>query len=126
MGENSRPECARDTSIPAPSPGAVRLTVAEAIRHALADPERALARRQQAPAHPEAAAAVPVPAGPKLTARELEVAQMIVRGLTNREIAAGLIVSPRTVDRHVENLLAKLGFRSRAQIAAWMTAHMGD
>lgn len=41
------------------------------------------------------------------------------QGLTNREIAARLLVSERTVDTHVVHILNKLGFRSRAQIAAW-------
>jgi DNA-binding CsgD family transcriptional regulator len=54
-----------------------------------------------------------------LTAREREVAILIARGKTNREIADALVVSSRTVDNHVANVLAKLGFASRAQVAAW-------
>jgi non-specific serine/threonine protein kinase len=54
-----------------------------------------------------------------LTPRELEVADMIVAGLTNREIAGRLVVSKRTVDSHVEHIMAKLAFNSRTQIAAW-------
>ncbi len=54
-----------------------------------------------------------------LTAREREVAMLIAHGKTNREIADTLVVSPRTVDNHVANVLSKLGFASRAQIAAW-------
>lgn len=56
----------------------------------------------------------------KLSRREAEVAALITRGLTNRQIAAELFVSERTVDTHLENILNKLGFSSRAQIAAWM------
>jgi non-specific serine/threonine protein kinase len=53
-----------------------------------------------------------------VTAREQEVAGLIAAGLTNRQIATALTISPRTVDRHVENILAKLGLTSRTQIAA--------
>lgn len=55
----------------------------------------------------------------QLTARELEVADLIARGLTNRQIALRLVIAERTVDKHVGNILAKFGFASRAQIAAW-------
>ena len=64
-------------------------------------------------------AAVPEPDA-ALTPREWEVARLVARGMTNREIAQSLVVSPRTVDGHVEHILAKLGFRSRAQVAAWV------
>jgi len=52
-----------------------------------------------------------------LSAREQEVAQLIAAGQTNREIADSLYLSPRTVERHVGNILTKLGYRSRVQIA---------
>ncbi|WP_218026000.1 ATP-binding protein [Nocardia miyunensis] len=55
-----------------------------------------------------------------LTTRELQVAELVAEGLSNRQIAQRLVVSPRTVDRHLENILGKLGFASRAQVAAWM------
>ncbi|OBJ26728.1 ATP-binding protein [Mycobacterium colombiense] len=55
-----------------------------------------------------------------LTKRELEVAALIENGLSNREIAERLVIAKRTADGHVERILAKLGFSSRAQIAAWM------
>jgi DNA-binding NarL/FixJ family response regulator len=56
-----------------------------------------------------------------LTPRESEVAVLIARGLTNRQIAEELIVSERTADTHVRNILGKLGLASRAQVAAWAT-----
>ncbi|MFJ2756419.1 ATP-binding protein [Nocardioides sp. NPDC087217] len=56
-----------------------------------------------------------------LTARELEVAALIEAGLSNREIAERLVVSKRTADGHVERILAKLGFTSRRQVAAWIS-----
>jgi class 3 adenylate cyclase/DNA-binding CsgD family transcriptional regulator len=54
-----------------------------------------------------------------LTAREREVAALIAQGKSNREIAEALVVSERTIEAHVRNVLSKLGFTSRAQIAVW-------
>jgi DNA-binding NarL/FixJ family response regulator len=56
------------------------------------------------------------PAG-LLTQREQEVAHLVAAGRTNAEIAAMLYLSPRTVERHVSNILTKLRYRSRVQIA---------
>ena len=53
--------------------------------------------------------------GPNLSRRELEVVRRVAAGRTNREIAAELFLSPRTVDMHVRNIFAKLGCRSRAE-----------
>ncbi|MFF7845817.1 LuxR C-terminal-related transcriptional regulator [Streptomyces ossamyceticus] len=58
-----------------------------------------------------------------LTRRELEVAALVAEGMSNRQIASSLDLSPRTVDRHIEHILAKLGFRSRARVAAWWVAN---
>jgi hypothetical protein len=44
----------------------------------------------------------------------------VAAGQTNKAIAAELVISPATVARHVANIMGKLGFRSRAQIAAWV------
>ncbi|MFI2478458.1 protein kinase [Nocardia xishanensis] len=66
---------------------------------------------------PPAAAAGPA----QLTRRELEVARLVAAGLTNRAIAGRLNIAQRTAEGHVEHILTKLGFRSRAQIAAWVT-----
>jgi DNA-binding NarL/FixJ family response regulator len=57
-----------------------------------------------------------------LTPREWEIARLIARGLTNRGIADELVISPATAARHVANILAKLGFSSRAQVAVWASA----
>ncbi|MER6664636.1 LuxR C-terminal-related transcriptional regulator [Amycolatopsis japonica] len=59
----------------------------------------------------------------KLTTRETEIAKLVAKGLTNRDIAARLVISQRTVDSHVEHILAKLGFGNRTQIAAWVAGH---
>nr|WP_276613812.1 LuxR C-terminal-related transcriptional regulator [Rhodococcus sp. 14C212] len=55
-----------------------------------------------------------------MTKRERQVADLIGEGLTNQAIARGLVISPRTVRSHVEHILAKLGFTSRAQVATWV------
>ncbi len=54
-----------------------------------------------------------------LSAREREVAALVAQGRTNREIAEALVVSERTAEAHVSNILGKLDFTTRAQIAAW-------
>jgi DNA-binding CsgD family transcriptional regulator len=59
---------------------------------------------------------VPGPLGP----READVARLVADGLTNKQIGTRLFISERTVDAHVRSILNKLGFSSRAQIAAWM------
>jgi DNA-binding CsgD family transcriptional regulator len=53
-----------------------------------------------------------------LSAREREVAQLVADGHSNREIADALVVSPKTVERHVTNVLAKLGLRNRTELAS--------
>jgi predicted ATPase/DNA-binding CsgD family transcriptional regulator len=55
-----------------------------------------------------------------LTPREREVAQLIGQGLINKEIAARLGVAQRTAESHVENILRKLGFTTRTQVAIWV------
>jgi predicted ATPase/DNA-binding CsgD family transcriptional regulator len=81
-----------------------KLTPDEAVRLALAN------ERDEAPRP-----------GPRrtLTRREREVAVLTARGLTNRDIAAQLFLSVRTVEVHVDHILTKLGFHTRTQLAAW-------
>lgn len=54
-----------------------------------------------------------------LTAREREICDLVANGLTDKQIAERLVISPRTVQTHVANILGKLEFRSRVQIATW-------
>jgi DNA-binding NarL/FixJ family response regulator len=58
--------------------------------------------------------------GPTLTRREHEISLLVAAGLTNKEIAVRLVIAQRTAETHVENILTKFGFSSRAQIAAWV------
>ena len=69
----------------------------------------------EAPAAPPDGAAVDV-----LGKRETDVARLVAEGLTNKQIGTRLFISERTVDSHVRNILNKLGFNSRAQIAGWI------
>jgi non-specific serine/threonine protein kinase len=61
----------------------------------------------------------------RLSDREQQVAEAVARGLTNQQIAHEMSISVRTVDRHVANVFEKLGFSSRAQLAAWVAAQGG-
>jgi DNA-binding CsgD family transcriptional regulator len=54
-----------------------------------------------------------------LTRREEEVAALVARGLTNRQVATELVISEQTVATHVKKILKKLGLSSRAQLAVW-------
>jgi predicted ATPase/DNA-binding CsgD family transcriptional regulator len=91
-------------------------------------PERAVEEALMAPEPAPPAAAVRQPvaaAGPAslLTPREQEVAALVARGRTNRQIAEALVVSERTAEWHVAKLLGKLGLDTRAQVAVWAHEH---
>jgi predicted ATPase/DNA-binding CsgD family transcriptional regulator len=88
-----------------------RLSMHEAVRYALSF------ARSASPAAADQPASSDQPS--VLTARELEIAKLIARGLSNRAIAEELVISPATAARHVANILGKLGVNSRAQVAAW-------
>lgn len=78
------------------------------------------ATRSPRPAQPQASRAGPRQSA--LTPREREVASLVAEGLSNREIASRLVIAERTAEFHVEQILNKRGFHSRAQIAAWVAA----
>jgi len=92
--------------------------VAEAVAEVL---------RAQALAFGESSAEGPVPNGTAapdgLTARELEVLRLVASGRSNREIACELVLSVRTVERHVTNLYAKIGARGKADATAYAFRH---
>ena len=87
----------------------LRLPAGDTVAYALRQP-------------PEKPPAPAVSAEAPLTPRELQVARLIAGGRSNKEIAAGLVISQRTAENHVEHILTKLGFTSRAQVAAWVAA----
>jgi predicted ATPase/DNA-binding NarL/FixJ family response regulator len=85
------------------------------------------ALEQRMPEKPQVRPSKPaVSDGAPLTPRELQVARLIADGRSNKEIAADLVISQRTAENHVEHILAKLGFTSRAQVAAWVAASQPD
>jgi len=59
---------------------------------------------------------------PSLTPRQEQVAALVAQGLSNRRIAEELVITERSAESHVERILLRMGFRSRAQIAAWYAA----
>ncbi|MGP4027097.1 LuxR C-terminal-related transcriptional regulator [Actinomadura sp. 3N407] len=69
---------------------------------------------------PAAAASQDADSSSPLTPRETEIALLVAQGASNKKIAAALVISQRTVEGHIEHIMNKLGFNSRAQIAAWV------
>lgn len=59
----------------------------------------------------------------QLTPRELEVVKLVAEAHTNEQIAQLLVISPRTVERHRENILGKLGMRDRVELTRWAIRH---
>jgi predicted ATPase/DNA-binding CsgD family transcriptional regulator len=107
----------------------IRRSAAETCRQALGDErfERARQRGMElsvpeaiAVARNEASALADRTSANPLTKREREIADLVTQGLGNREIAEHLVLAKRTVDSHIEHIFNKLGFTSRAQIAAWV------
>jgi predicted ATPase/DNA-binding CsgD family transcriptional regulator len=100
------------------------LTVDQAVAYALGEPEPVSGtgegRAGGTKAGPDPVS--PTPHTP-LTPREREVTELIAQGLSNRQIASRLFVSQRTAESHVENVLRKLGFANRSQIATWAATH---
>jgi predicted ATPase/DNA-binding CsgD family transcriptional regulator len=86
-----------------------RLTLDDALGYAL----------HVAPAGADPAPRPPSLSETALTRRQREIAALIAQGLSNQQIASRLVISRRTAEGHVENILMKLGFTSRSQIAAW-------
>jgi predicted ATPase/DNA-binding CsgD family transcriptional regulator len=88
------------------------MTYEEALAYALGEARSA----------PPATPAAPTP----LTRRQQQVAMLVGRGLSNREIASALVISQRTAESHLESILTRLGFSSRAQVAAWTAGQHPD
>jgi len=68
--------------------------------------------------NPESAAEA-APGRPILTRREQDVTALVARGLTNRQVAEQLLVTPRTIETHLEHIFAKLAVQTRTELVAW-------
>ena len=90
------------------------MTLDEAVSYALSEDDSSMIASRT----PEQTSATLRP--PALTRREREVAKLVARGLTNRQIAKELVLSERTVENHVSNILKKLKLSSRSEVAAWV------
>jgi DNA-binding NarL/FixJ family response regulator len=102
-----------------------RAVQAAADHHAFLDPD-VQARLLHAATAGRAATAPAQPASPlpdDLTPREAEVLSLVAQGLSNREIAARLVVSEATVKSHINHLFAKIGARDRAQAVHYAYTH---
>jgi non-specific serine/threonine protein kinase len=93
-----------------------KLELGEAVTEALAEEDRF----DDADSGPAPRSAQPTN---PLTPREREVASLIGHGLTDRQIAEELVITTGTVGNHVVHILAKLGYHSRTQVAAWAVEH---
>jgi DNA-binding CsgD family transcriptional regulator len=119
----------------------VELATVLAQRRAPGDRDRALAALSHAADEAERLGMVPFTrrigelraqlkpgkaAASPLSPREQEVAGLVARGLTNKQIGETLYVSERTAENHVQHILTKLGFSNRSQIAAWASGQPGE
>jgi DNA-binding NarL/FixJ family response regulator len=99
----------------------LELSAEDVLAYALQQPPKKPPKKPSGKASGKA----PAPAvsdGAPLTPREMQVARLVAGGRSIRDIAAELVISQRTAENHVEHILTKLGFTSRAQVAAWVTA----
>jgi DNA-binding NarL/FixJ family response regulator len=62
----------------------------------------------------------------ELTAHELQIARLVAYGMTNREVAAKLFLSPKTIEYHLSQIYRKLDLRSRTQLASLMASEMPE
>ncbi len=108
--EAATPEAAADALQRAAEDGAFDETAAEAVLQAAG---HTLAARRERPAQPLAG----------LTAREVEVLRLLVRGLSNREIADRLVISKKTASNHIEHIYAKTGATNRARASLFALKH---
>jgi non-specific serine/threonine protein kinase len=93
------------------------MTMEEAIDLALDVARDPFESRRDTPSAP-----APNPNYP-LTERQREVTALVARGLTNQEIASALVISARTAETHIQNILTKLDLGSRSQLAVWAHRH---
>jgi predicted ATPase/DNA-binding CsgD family transcriptional regulator len=104
----------------------LHLPADDAVAYALPQPSAKQPGKRRPDKQPGSQPTAAVADRAPLTSRELQVARLLARGRSNKEIAAQLVISQRTAEGHVENILTKLDFTSRAQVAAWVTAAQPD
>jgi len=106
-----------ETAFQAACQRGLELPTADAVAYALQQPAEKPPKKPRAPA---------VSDGVPLTPREMQVARLVAGGRSNKEIAAELVIAQRTAEGHEQHILTKLGFTSRAQVAAWIAASRPD
>ncbi|MGW1786125.1 ATP-binding protein [Streptomyces sp. NPDC002143] len=109
-----------EAAVRALGPDAYDEALAEGSRHD--SPGQAIAYALDTNSGTGTEPATPATTANPLTRREREVAALVAEGMSNRQIAAKLVLSRRTVDGHIDNIRVKLGFTARARIAVWWTA----
>ncbi|MCL6739287.1 helix-turn-helix domain-containing protein, partial [Streptomyces neyagawaensis] len=103
-------------------PAGYEKALAEGARHD--SPARAIALALDTSTGADSGRTAPAATAPcPLSRRERQVAALVAEGMTNRQIAAQLVLSPRTVDGHMDSIMTKLGCSRRTQVAAWWTAN---
>ncbi|MFF4802224.1 ATP-binding protein [Streptomyces sp. NPDC001351] len=103
-------------------PDGYEKALAEGARHD--SPSRAIALALDTTTTPDTGPSAPATTTPcPLSRRERQVAALVAQGMTNRQIAAQLVLSPRTVDCHMDSIMTKLDCSRRAQVVAWWAAN---
>lgn len=108
--------------ISALGPAGYEKALAEGARHD--SPARAIALALDTHTAADTGRSAPAATAPSpLSRRERQVAALVTEGMTNRQIAAHLVLSPRTVDGHMDSIMTKLGCSRRTQVATWWAAN---
>ncbi|MFF7845799.1 MULTISPECIES: helix-turn-helix transcriptional regulator [Streptomyces] len=111
-----------EVAISALGPAGYEKALAEGARHD--SPARAIALALDTSTGADSGRTAPAATAPcPLSRRERQVAALVAEGMTNRQIAAQLVLSPRTVDGHMDSIMTKLGCSRRTQVATWWAAN---
>lgn len=116
----------RPATLEAPDVAATARRLGELSEHATARALGASLTARQAIELALGTRALPSTDHSALTAREDRIARLIASGMANKQIASELGIAPKTVEGHITRLMAKLGLRSRVQVATWVARHEPD